>query len=203
MFGPDFAPDWDATPLTSVRSRQTEKRMGYTWRDDGQSFWPGQLDYLIHSDSVIRATRSFVLYTPEMSPANRALYGLQADDSLASDHLLFCADFRRGSRIVGDLNDDGDVDLNDLATLLAAYGTTSGATIEQGDSDADGDIDERSDNLLSRTERRGDRYRPSVLTLIIHGNGESVHVGTKLNRFARLGASSAKPTSVSARLRPS
>jgi len=42
---------------------------------------------------------------------------------------------------VGDVNNDGDVDLEDLATLLANFGTTSGATAAQGDQNADGDVD--------------------------------------------------------------
>ena len=41
----------------------------------------------------------------------------------------------------GDLNDDCVINLSDLAQLLAYYGTTSGATPEQGDLDGDGDID--------------------------------------------------------------
>src|SRR5262249_2612511 len=40
---------------------------------------------------------------------------------------------------VGDLNGDGLIDLTDLATLLANYGT--GTTAEQGDLDGDGDVD--------------------------------------------------------------
>ncbi|MBU0617025.1 MAG: hypothetical protein KKI02_04860 [Planctomycetes bacterium] len=36
---------------------------------------------------------------------------------------------------------DGDVDLADLAQLLADYGTTSGATYWDGDVDDDGDVD--------------------------------------------------------------
>jgi len=41
---------------------------------------------------------------------------------------------------VGDLDGDGDVDLSDLAELLAHYGMT-GMTPEQGDLDGDGDVD--------------------------------------------------------------
>jgi hypothetical protein len=44
-------------------------------------------------------------------------------------------------QILGDLDYDCDVDLADLAGLLANYGITSGATYEQGDIDADGDVD--------------------------------------------------------------
>ncbi|MFQ5807021.1 MAG: M12 family metallo-peptidase [Phycisphaerae bacterium] len=43
--------------------------------------------------------------------------------------------------ISGDLDHDCDVDLEDLATLLAHYGTPSGATYEDGDIDGDGDVD--------------------------------------------------------------
>ena len=41
----------------------------------------------------------------------------------------------------GDLDGDNDVDLSDLAALLAGYGITSGATYEDGDLDGDGDVD--------------------------------------------------------------
>lgn len=40
-----------------------------------------------------------------------------------------------------DLNGDGVVDLADLATLLANFGTTAGAAPEDGDLDGDGDVD--------------------------------------------------------------
>ena len=41
----------------------------------------------------------------------------------------------------GDLDDDNDVDLADLAQLLAHYGLTGGARYEYGDLDLDGDVD--------------------------------------------------------------
>jgi probable HAF family extracellular repeat protein len=40
-----------------------------------------------------------------------------------------------------DLDGDADVDLSDLAQVLANYGTTSGADYEDGDLDGDGDVD--------------------------------------------------------------
>jgi hypothetical protein len=41
----------------------------------------------------------------------------------------------------GDLNSDAQVDIQDLATLLANFGTTSGAGPGDGDLDGDGDVD--------------------------------------------------------------
>ena len=43
--------------------------------------------------------------------------------------------------IPADLDGDGAVDLADLAQLLGHYGTTGGATYEDGDLDGDGDVD--------------------------------------------------------------
>lgn len=42
---------------------------------------------------------------------------------------------------LGDLDHDGDVDLQDIAYLLSNFSLTKGATWEQGDLDADGDVD--------------------------------------------------------------
>jgi len=42
---------------------------------------------------------------------------------------------------LGDLDGDNDIDLSDLAQLLANYGMTSGALYEDGDVDADEDVD--------------------------------------------------------------
>jgi len=51
---------------------------------------------------------------------------------------------------LGDLNDDGVVDISDMASLLAYFGTTSGATYPYGDLDGDGDVDvEDLANLLA------------------------------------------------------
>ena len=46
-----------------------------------------------------------------------------------------------GAPCPGDLDGDDDVDLADLAQLLANYGTTTGASYADGDLDGDGDVD--------------------------------------------------------------
>jgi len=66
---------------------------------------------------------------PDFSPVTQALVDATAGSISFSVTLA------------GDLDFDGDVDLSDLAQLLANYGTTSGGTYEQGDIDGDGDID--------------------------------------------------------------
>lgn len=94
IYGDDFAPDWDGTAFLDLVSRQTEKRMAYTWRSDSSTFWPGRLDFMIHNDSAIAVGNHYVVYTREMSADSLAAHGLQAADSDASDHLLQVADFR-------------------------------------------------------------------------------------------------------------
>ena len=94
-FGPDFAPDWDGSGLADLVSSQTEKRFAYSWRNDFGSFAPGRLDFFIYSDSVVAVGNHFLLYTPEMSPGELALHGLQSGDvTTVSDHLPHTADFR-------------------------------------------------------------------------------------------------------------
>jgi hypothetical protein len=93
-YGPDFLPDWDGSDLVNTLWRQTELRMGYTWRNDMSSYWPGHLDYIIYTGSMIELRNHYVLYTPEMTPDSLLAHGLQEGDSQVSDHLLCCADFR-------------------------------------------------------------------------------------------------------------
>jgi hypothetical protein len=62
------------------------------------------------------------------------------DFALCGD-VLFCA-AQHGIRVLrGDLDGDEDVDLADLAQLLANFGLAAGATHGHGDLDGDGDVD--------------------------------------------------------------
>jgi len=87
-YGPDFAPDWDASLIADVFPTHTTGAETYTWRSDGGSFPPGRLDYFAYTDSVVTAAKNFILWTPDMSPAELSAAGLLADDSTdASDHV--------------------------------------------------------------------------------------------------------------------
>ncbi|MCB0760423.1 MAG: thrombospondin type 3 repeat-containing protein [Flavobacteriales bacterium] len=93
---------------------QTDKRMAYTWRDDaGGSYPPGRLDFIIFSDAVMTAEKSFTLQTEIMPPARLALYGLSTNStSNASDHFPVTADFSL-AMAVADADGDGVEDALD------------------------------------------------------------------------------------------
>jgi WD40 repeat protein len=55
------------------------------------------------------------------------------------DHMVVMA--RNPLHCAGDLNGDRQIDLSDLALLLAHFGTQSGGTLEDGDVDGDADVD--------------------------------------------------------------
>ncbi len=101
-FGADFDPDWDGTALADVVSSQTERRFAYTWRNDGSSFGPGRLDFHIFNDSVLQLGNHYSVYSPEMSPAQLAATGIQANDvTIVADHLPHVADYRPASGSTG------------------------------------------------------------------------------------------------------
>jgi endonuclease/exonuclease/phosphatase family metal-dependent hydrolase len=124
-FGADTPPDWDGTSLGDVISSQTEKRFAYTWRSDTSSFAPGRLDFLIYNDSVLEPGNHFILYTPEMSVAQRTMYGLQAQDvTTVSDHIPHIGDFH--SAIASDVGDHRDRGGDTWAVLRSAAPTADG-----------------------------------------------------------------------------
>jgi endonuclease/exonuclease/phosphatase family metal-dependent hydrolase len=94
-FGPDFAPDWDDTPLRDVPIRHVEQRFLHTWDVQGSRFGPGRLDWVFVSDSVVDTPRHYVLDTGRMSSATLQRYGLEARDArIASDHFPLVVDLR-------------------------------------------------------------------------------------------------------------
>lgn len=91
----DGAPyDWDGTDVADAVPPQADMRMAYTWKDDGSTYLPGRLDYMLYSDAVMSVEKSFVLQTEIMSTDRLNLYGLLAGDtSNASDHFPIVTDF--------------------------------------------------------------------------------------------------------------
>ena len=94
LYGPDSAPDWGALPLVPVIARQADARRADTWWNDGSTYYPGKLDWILYTDSALDLHRNFVLETRTMKPETLALHGLYAGDTtLASDHAALVADF--------------------------------------------------------------------------------------------------------------
>lgn len=93
-YGNGAALDWNDTDLKEENALQSDLRMAYTWRSDGQGFPPGKLDFIIFSDYTLTAQKSFVLQTEVMTPERLALYNLNQFDTInASDHFPVIADF--------------------------------------------------------------------------------------------------------------
>ncbi len=108
LYGPPFAPDWDGTDFADLMPRQPDLPMTYTWYSGSNgSNWPGRLDFIIYSNSVIDSGNHYVLFTTEMSSDSLAAHGLQPEDALwASDHLPVVGDFRLSESPGTQANDD-------------------------------------------------------------------------------------------------
>jgi endonuclease/exonuclease/phosphatase family metal-dependent hydrolase len=93
-YGTSGPPDWDSTFLVDLYSYQTDKPTAYTWRDDGGSYTPGRLDFMIYSNISMNVEKSFILQTEVMPVDRLSLYGLNLTDTKsASDHFPKIADF--------------------------------------------------------------------------------------------------------------
>jgi endonuclease/exonuclease/phosphatase family metal-dependent hydrolase len=93
-YGNGGSPDWDDTEVTDLVSLQTDNRFAFTWNSETSRYPAGKLDFMLYSDAVTTAEKSFVLRT-EIIPAGRLQqYGLAQDDTeSASDHYPVVADF--------------------------------------------------------------------------------------------------------------
>jgi len=97
-YGSDFPPDWGNGNLSYALSRHPDARMVYTWRQDSSSFYPGMLDYLFYTSSVITLDHGYVLETRTMKSTTLATYGLSANTTPdASDHAPRVGDFTLNS----------------------------------------------------------------------------------------------------------
>ncbi|WP_299113843.1 T9SS type A sorting domain-containing protein [uncultured Winogradskyella sp.] len=86
--------DWDDSDMKDENVLQSDIPMNYTWRNDFSAFPPGKLDYMIFSDAVLQAEKSYTLQTEVMSMSRLSEYNLLiSDTSTASDHLPVIVDF--------------------------------------------------------------------------------------------------------------
>jgi hypothetical protein len=149
--------DWDDTDLVDQVCVQTDKRMAYTWRDDGVGQYPpGRLDYQIFSDAAITMEKAFTLQTEVMSPARLVLYGLNSyDTGDASDHFPVTVDY--SIQLVADADGDGLPDGSDNCPAVA------NADQEDWNNDGVGDAcqDSDGDNLLDIDELTNYNTDPS------------------------------------------
>jgi hypothetical protein len=124
----------------------TDSGAAYVFVRQADGTWP-QVAKIGASDGAYddRFGRSLAL------SGNTAVIGAYWDDDYGTDsgsaYVFAVGPDENGDGIMdaclcpGDLDHDLDVDLADLAQLLANYGTTSGAAYDDGDLDEDGDVD--------------------------------------------------------------
>lgn len=138
--------DWDGTDLKDQVCVQSDKRMAYTWRNDGDGYPPGRLDFQIFSDAVVTAAKQFTLQTEIMSAARLTQYSLDGfDTGDASDHFPVIVDYDFG---ISGADSDGDgigdsIDnCPDDPNPLQEDWNTNGVGDHCEDSDGDGLLDD-------------------------------------------------------------
>ena len=94
-FGSPGATDWDGSGLLPVPLRHLTTPFTHTWRNPRGRFYPGRLDWVFVTDSVIRLGRHYVLDTDTVDPRLLRRYGLRQNDTLqASDHAPVVVDLQ-------------------------------------------------------------------------------------------------------------
>lgn len=94
QYGNDFNPDWDGSNFEDAIPATTGMPASITWNNSFSDFWPGRLDYLIYSGSVMTLENQFALNTASLSQEQQEDFQLQSGDTgTASDHLPIVGDF--------------------------------------------------------------------------------------------------------------
>ncbi len=99
-FGDGGPLDWDNTSLAQVVALESDRPLYHTW-DGSNSSWPNsKLDYILYSDSQVKAKKSFVINTDGMSNERLNVYNFQYyDTDVMSDHYPIVADLELQSNI--------------------------------------------------------------------------------------------------------
>jgi hypothetical protein len=126
----------------------------------------GDLDWILSSFGGSRwrlyrnnGAGAFTFVTDITAPSNPSCAALSDLDNDGDQDIIFFDEIadvvvllkNTAARHAGDVNLDGQVNLNDLAILLSNFGTTSGATQDEGDLDLNGTIDLNDLALLLST----------------------------------------------------
>ena len=110
IYGDPFNPDWDGTDLADSKPNTTHMAATFTWYDEGSSFSPGRLDYIVYSNSVMELKNGYVLFTEALPQDSLNKYNLvQSDVTNASDHLPVISDFKLSPIISVDENNDNEI----------------------------------------------------------------------------------------------
>jgi endonuclease/exonuclease/phosphatase family metal-dependent hydrolase len=79
--------------LLVVEAMQPDGQGVQTWQENGQSYTPGQLDYIVVTGSSLQPTTAVVLDTLDLPSAALQKMSLQRSDTAeASDHLPVIVD---------------------------------------------------------------------------------------------------------------
>ena len=84
--------DADGSDLEIADARDLGDSAYITWREDGNAFSPGRLDWAVYSGSAVRTARCFVLDARLLSDRALEVNGLDRTDADASDHLPLVVD---------------------------------------------------------------------------------------------------------------
>jgi len=100
IYGDSYSPDWDSTPLEDTKPVTTNMPSTFTWYDEGSSFSPGRLDYVVYSNSVMKSVNSYVLFTKALPEDSLSLYNIQSNDvTSVADHLPTVVDFKLSPKV--------------------------------------------------------------------------------------------------------
>jgi hypothetical protein len=108
------------------------------------SFFNSRLDFQFYTDAVMTHTNAFVLRTATMSSAALQAAGLLSNDTFFDpstglvDHLPVVVDYAiTSAELLGDFDNDGDVDAEDVDFYLGSIGLPAIDGFQQFDLDGD------------------------------------------------------------------
>jgi exonuclease III len=94
IYGEAFLPDWDSTYFADTKPPTTHMPSTFTWYNEGSSYAPGRLDYVVYTNSIMESKNNYSLFTKALPQDSLSLYNLQSDDvTSVADHLPVIVDF--------------------------------------------------------------------------------------------------------------